>query len=155
MYFANTGLIRKEQNYLLYVVFSRLTLGLAASTIYAVCFDVTSRPMYKKHQVKFLTTIGASSSLGYLLAPVIGSALYASAGYNAPFVYFANLYLFVALILRCIISDKIEPRQVDTFFDLGSLHVIEGKPTVGTLMSKPYVLYSCLAGAMNILVFSQ
>jgi MFS family permease len=88
---------------------TRFVQGFASASIQTTCFTISGL-IYKENQAAVLGYLEMSAGIGLTIAPVIGSLLYSTMGYNAPFVFFGSLFLLFGLVIKMILPYRVDKR---------------------------------------------
>ena len=109
--FAIAGSFNNKNTFLGLAFVTRFLQGFASCTIQTTCFSISGL-LYQDPQLQasVLGLLEMSVGIGLTIAPVIGSFLYASGGFQLPFLVFGCVFLGFALVVKCILPTNIDDK---------------------------------------------
>ena len=137
------------------LLITRFIQGFAQSIILSVCFSISAGPYYKEDQLQIEDLFKKQLGLSFFISPLVGSLIRMFMGYNAPFIFFASIYLLLAVLVKAFLPLKLNDRDPDAHFDLGTLSPNMVELNFAKLMNNRHILLTCISGSMSFYVLTQ
>ena len=83
----------------------RFLQGMASAFVQTTCFTIATND-YPHMKEKLIGLLEAMTGLGFVVGPIIGSALYSAFGFKMTFIVYGGLKILLAIIIRISIPQR-------------------------------------------------
>jgi MFS family permease len=105
--FGAIGGIESQAWFIATALVSRLCQGLASVSVQVTCYSIAAN-FYPDRKGMMIGLLEAAQGLGLMLGPLLGTALYAVAGYNFMLYAFGGLFLFISFFVYLLVPNFVD-----------------------------------------------
>jgi MFS transporter, DHA1 family, multidrug resistance protein len=110
--FGAIGMIESQGWFIFCALLSRLFQGLASVSVQVTCYSIAAN-FYPDSKGMMIGLLEASQGFGLMVGPIIGTGLFALAGYNFMLYSFGTLFLVIGICVYIIIPTFVDSTHQD------------------------------------------